>query len=123
MDKNILKSRRRKLGMPIQILSRLSGVSVVTVKRILEDPGSAESAHVAAVGRVLGLNFANARKVSVERILRKRAKMKARLVARYVQGTQGLESAAVDPEGYKRIVKVAIETLLAGDKRKLWDEE
>jgi hypothetical protein len=34
-----------------------------------------------------------------------------------------LEAAAVDPAGYERLVEVATQALLAGKKRKLWDED
>ena len=123
MTKNILNTRRRKLGVTIGALARLSGVPVATVNRILKDPGSARFEKVAAVGGVLGVDFANARKVPVKRVLRDRATQKARYVAKVVQGTQGLEAAGVDATGFERLVVVATETLLAGKKRKLWDED
>jgi len=109
--------------MPIHALVRLSGVPVATVKRILANPGRSRFDSVAAVGRVLGIDFRTARKVPVEKVLRDRAEGKARYVARLVQGTQGLEASGVDEEGYRRLVAVATDTLLAGKKRKLWDED
>jgi transcriptional regulator with XRE-family HTH domain len=123
MTTNILDTRRRKLGVTIGSLARLSGVPVATVNRILRDPATARFEKVAAVGCVLGVDYANARKVSVKRVLRDRAAVKARYVAAVVQGTQGLEAAGVDAAGYERLVAVATQTLLAGNKRKLWDED
>jgi transcriptional regulator with XRE-family HTH domain len=123
MSGNILKARRKKLGIPIAALARLSGVSVPTVNRILRNPGTAQFGNVAAVGKVLGIDFRTARKVRVETLLQARALQKARYVARVVQGTQGLEAAGVDADGYERLVNLAAETLLAGKKRKLWDED
>lgn len=123
MTKNILDRRRKQLRMPIRALVRLSGVPVATVNRILNDPSTATFKHVDAVGRVLGVNFSAAKKVKVERVLRDRALEKARYVAKCVQGTQGLEAAGVDPQGYARLVEVSAQALLAGDTRKLWDED
>ncbi len=123
MSTNILSTRRRKLGITIGALARLSGVPVATVNRILANPASVRFEHVDTVGRVLGVNFRDARKRKVEQVLRDRAYEKARYVARVVQGTQGLEAAGVDASGYDRLVEVAAETLLAGKKRKLWDDD
>ena len=123
MTTNILNTRRRKLGVTIGALARLSGVPVATVNRILRDPATARFEKVAAVGSILGVDYANARKVPVKRVLRERALQKARYVAAVVQGTQGLEAAGLDSAGYERLVAVAAETLLAGKKRKLWEED
>ena len=123
MATNILNTRRRKLEVTIAALARLSGVPVATVNRILRDPAKARFEKVAAVGRILGVDYASARKVPLTRVLLDRATLKARYVAAVVQGTQGLEAAGVDAAGYERLVAVATETLLAGKKRKLWDED
>jgi transcriptional regulator with XRE-family HTH domain len=123
MAANILISRRKKLGITISALSRLSGVPVATVNRILANPDSVRFEHVDTVGRVLGVNFRDARRVKVEKVLRDRAYEKAHYVARAVQGSQGLEAAGVDSSGYSRLVEIAAETLLKGKKRKLWDED
>jgi hypothetical protein len=123
MIQSILNQRRRKLQITIRALSRMSGVPVATVNRILADPSKVRFEHVAAVGRVLGLNLLTAQRVPVKRILRDRAIVKARYVAKCVQGTQGLEAAAVDPQGYERLVEITAAVLLAGKKRKLWDED
>lgn len=123
MATNILNSRRKKLEITIHALSRLSGVPVATVNRILADPSTVRFEHVDAVGRVLGVNFRAARRIPVEKVLHERAVQKARYVAKVVQGTQGLEAAGVDSQGYQRLVEVSAKTLLAGKKRKLWDED
>lgn len=119
----VLNRRRRRLRMTVFALARLSGVPATTVRQVLVNPGSARFEDVAAVARVLGLDLVSARRVPVKRLLRDRALAKARYVAKFVQGTQGLEAAAVDPAGYERLVEVAAEALLAGNKRKLWDED
>lgn len=118
----IFSQRRRQLGMPIRTLVRLSGVPVATVNRILKNPLHVRFQHVAAVARVLGMDMLSFSEQPVEQLLRERARERARYVARLVQGTQGLEAAALDPTGYERLVEVTTDTLLAGEKRKLWDE-
>jgi transcriptional regulator with XRE-family HTH domain len=120
---HMLQLRRKKLGITIRALSRLSGVPVATVNRILDDPSSVRFKHVDAVGRVLGVNYRTASRVKIKKVLYDRAFSKAQYIARIVQGTQGLEAAGVDPVGYNRLVEVSAQTLLAGDKRKLWDED
>lgn len=116
-------NRRRRLRIPVPALARMSGVPVADVRQLLADPAGVRFDHVAAVGKVLGVDLLTARRVPVEQILRERARAKARYVAQLVQGTQGLEAAAVDPAGYERLVEIAAEALLAGNKRKLWDED
>jgi transcriptional regulator with XRE-family HTH domain len=123
MQLNILKKRRSELEITISSLARISKVPVATVNRILANPGTVKFDHVAAVARVLGVDFVNAKIKPVERVLKDRAFAKAQYVAKVVQGTQGLEASGVDSDGYQRIVKVAAEALLSGKKRKLWDED
>jgi transcriptional regulator with XRE-family HTH domain len=119
----ILKKRREELGITISSLARMSKVPVASVNRILSKPASVRFDRVAAVARVLGVDFVNAKIKPVERVLRDRAIEKAQYIAKVVQGTQGLEASGVDSDGYKRIVSVAAEALLSGKKRKLWDED
>ena len=69
------------------------------------------------------MDLLNARRVPVKTVLSERARPKAHYVARAVQGAQGLEAAAVDSAGFDRLVQVAADALLAGNKRKLWDED
>lgn len=118
-----LNQRRRKLGIPIRQLVKLSGVPVATVNRILSDPSKVRFEHVSAVAQTLGVDLIAARRIPVKKLLQQRAAEKARYVARLVQGTQGLEAASVDAAGFDRLVEVATAALLAGNKRKLWDDE
>lgn len=104
-------------------LVKRSGLPADTVRRILADPSQDSFGQVAAVAKVLGLDLMAARRTPVAAILRERAFAKARYVARLVQGTQGLEASGVDKEGFERLVEVSAATLLAGKKRKLWDDD
>lgn len=118
-----LNQRRRKLGIPIRQLVKMSGVPVATVNRILSDPSKVRFEHVSAVAQALGVDLIAARRIPVKKLLQSRAAEKANYVARLVQGTQGLEAAGVDAAGFERLVEVATAALLAGNKRKLWDDE
>jgi len=123
MVQPLFNKRRRQLGITIKTLARMSHVPVATVNRILADPSRVRFEHVVAVAQILGVDLMTARKVSVKQILHERAVAKARYIAKLVQGTQGLEGAGVDSAGYDRLVEVATATLLAGERRKLWDED
>src|SRR5580700_7758364 len=106
MQLTMLNKRRKRLGITIGSLSRMSKVPVATVNRILAEPAKVRFEHVAAVGQVLGVNYATAKKVPVKRVLHERALAKAQYVAKIVQGMQGLEAAGVDPEGYQKLVNI-----------------
>jgi transcriptional regulator with XRE-family HTH domain len=118
-----LNERRRRLGIPIRQLVKLSRVPVATVNRILSDPSKVRFEHVSAVAQVLGVDMLAARRIPVKKLLQQRAAEKATYVARLVQGTQGLEGASVDAAGFDRLIEVATAALLAGNKRKLWNDE
>lgn len=123
MKRHPLDQRRRRLGLPFDQLVTRSGLPAEAVKRILTDPSHDSFGNVAAVARVLGIDMAAARRTPVATILRDRALAKARYVARLVQGSQGLEASGVDQAGFERLVEVSATTLLAGKKRKLWDDD
>ena len=123
MLETFLMSRRKKLGMPTRTLVRMSGVPVATVNRILTNPARVRFEYVAAVARVLGVDMEAGKTVPLQRILKDRAHIKATYVAKLIQGTQALEASALDQPGYERLIAVSIAALLAGKKRKLWDDD
>ena len=123
MLETFLMSRRKKLGMPTRTLVRMSGVPVATVNRILTNPARVRFEYVAAVARVLGVDMEAGKTVPLQRILKDRAQIKASYVAKLIQGTQALEASALDQPGYERLIAVSIAALLAGKKRKLWDDD
>ena len=123
MLETFLMSRRKKLGMPTRTLVRISGVPVATVNRILTNPARVRFEYVAAVARVLGVDMEAGKTVPLQQILKDRALIKASYVAKLIQGTQALEASALDQPGYERLIAVSIAALLAGKKRKLWDDD
>lgn len=117
-----LDVRRRRLGISVLQLARLGGVRPAVVRRVLRNPANERFQNVQAVARVLGWDALTGRRVAAATVLHQRARLKAEYVAKLVQGTQALEAAALDTSGLQRIVDAAFATLLAGDKRKLWDD-
>lgn len=123
MLETFLMSRRKKLGMPTRTLVRISGVPVATVNRILTNPARVRFEYVAAVARVLGVDMEAGKTVPLQQLLKDRALIKASYVAKLIQGTQALEASALDQPGYERLIAVSTAALLAGKKRKLWDDD
>lgn len=115
-----LVSRRKALGMSFTMLAARSGVSEPTVKRILGGHAAAASfANVAAVAQALGVSLEFGES-DIDELRREQARKKAEHIARLVQGTSALESQAVDPETYRRLVEKSYHELLAGPNRRLW---
>lgn len=115
-----LTRRRKALGMSYAVLARRSGVSEPTVKRILGGQiGDASFANVTAVAQALGVSF-GLEETDADEFCRQQARLKARQIARLVQGTSALESQAVDSETYGRLVEKSFHEFLAGSKRRLW---
>ena len=122
MSSFMLKQRQERLEMPLFAISRMSGVPEQTVTLILSDPTFSDIDGRRAVEKVLGYDEETHDFVSVDDMIEARVQMKARYVAKLVQGTQGLEAGAVGAIGYKRIIDVAARTL-RGKIWKLWDED
>ena len=108
--------------MSVVALARRSGVSLPTVRRILEG-GLHESsfANVSSVSEALGAPLM-LDATDVDELRRRQAQAKAEQVARLVQGTSALENQAVDQSTYRRLVERSVHELLAGSNRRLWGE-
>lgn len=115
-----LNARRQAIGMSYSIVSDRSGVSEPTVKRILGGQAAEASfSNVVAVAAALGITL-ELGITDADELCRAQARHKAEQAARLVQGTSALESQAVDPETYGRLVEKSYLQLLAGSKRRLW---
>jgi transcriptional regulator with XRE-family HTH domain len=124
-----LEKRRRELGMSRAAVARLSGVSEPTVARVLTDRERAPTLPViqaiAAALRVeirLGESFKIASLIDADDYRRQRAKAKAIRLIHRLQGSMGLEAQAVDVKTVEKMVERTITELLAGSKRKLWED-
>ena len=117
-----LDRRRRDLGLSFAALSARSGVSEPTVKRILRGRlPEASFAHVVAIARAVGAPIAS-HEQDVDEMLRARAREKATMVARLVQGTSALEAQGIDDVEFGRLVERTYHELLAGPRRRLWSD-
>jgi len=117
-----LDRRRRDLGLSYAALSVRSGVSEPTVKRILRGRlPEASFAHVVAIARAVGAPIAS-HEQDVDEMLRARAREKATMVARLVQGTSALEAQGIDDVEFGRLVERTFHELLAGPRRRLWSD-
>jgi transcriptional regulator with XRE-family HTH domain len=117
-----LDRRRRLLRMSHGALARLSGVSEPTVKRILRGRGGAGTfLNVAAIVNALGASL-TLEEADAEELRSAQARQVAERVMRMVQGTNALESQAIDEEAYERLMDQTVHELLAGSGRKLWAE-
>jgi transcriptional regulator with XRE-family HTH domain len=127
-----LESRRRQLGMGLETLARLSGVSMPTVHRILSGGiANAQVKNVAAIARALRMELVfdpqrdsgspQFRPVRhANDILREAARAKAERLVAMVQATSGLESQAVDSATKDRMIEQTEWKLLAGSRRRVW---
>ncbi len=115
-----IKKRKEMLGITIENLSRLSGVSVRTVNRLL----GGEDVKLSTVERItcfLGLDFAGNETMTLEMLKQRRAKEKALLMASMVQGTSSLEMQGLEKESLETMMSEFEEAFLNGDyKDRLW---
>ena len=115
-----LELRRKRLEMPLVVLSRRSGVPLQTLRRILRGQTSARLDTVVAVAKALGLEMMPfAEQQSVTEMRRQQAQDKARRLVGLAQGTSGLEGQAVDEEALAEIT-AKTESRLLVSKQKLW---
>lgn len=117
-----LRQRRESLGMSYSVVAAMSGVSEPTVKRILGGHvAEASFASVVAIAEALGASL-GVEEIGADELCRRQARRKAERIARLVQGTSALESQAVDPAAYDRLVERSFHQLMAGSRRRLWSE-
>jgi transcriptional regulator with XRE-family HTH domain len=118
-----LERRRKRLGMSRQILARRSGVSLPTVNRALSNGPESERASYAtlrSIAGALGMGFELRSASEEQKFKEQQALVKAKEIARMVQGTSALEAQAVDEETYMQIIDQAVHELMAGSSRRLW---
>jgi transcriptional regulator with XRE-family HTH domain len=119
-----LDQRRQDLNLSLDLLSRRCGVSRPTVQRILSGRQvSASFSNILAIAESLGLALRFDSKVAPHTLKREQAERKAKKLVALVQGTSGLEGQAVDAETVESMVDQTTHELLAGSKRRLWNEE
>jgi transcriptional regulator with XRE-family HTH domain len=124
-----LDQRRKSLQISRAALARRAGVSLPTVNRILSGQEAAPSiTSLHALAAAMGLQVRLGHEPTVEVMVdarefrRQQAVAKAKRLVALVQGTMGLEAAAVDRQTAEELLNDNVDALLAGSSRRLWDE-
>jgi len=115
-----VKKRKEALGITIENLSLLSGVSVRTVNRFL----GGEDVKLSTLERIthlLGLDFSGNETISLQELKRRRASEKALFMASLVQGNSSLEMQGMERESLEKMISEFEEAFLNGEyKERLW---
>jgi transcriptional regulator with XRE-family HTH domain len=120
-DTSQLDHRRRELGMTYETLAQRSGVSVMTVKRMLRKGiEHATFANVAAVAAALGVDIRFVAEQSAFQFRQQAANKAARRIVSLVQSSSALEAQAVDSQGVDEMISQTVHDLMSGPKRNVW---
>ena len=124
-----LDRRRRELGMSRAAVAKLAGVSTPTVTRILTNKEKAPTFPVIrAIAAALGVEIRLGEEITVAPMIdadnyrKQRARAKAVRLVHRVQGSMGLEAQAADSRTVGKMVDRTMIELLAGSRRKLWED-
>ncbi len=114
--------------MPRAVVARLAGVSEPTVTRVLTNKAAPELRVIRAIAVALKVEVRVGEEITVvprmdaDDYRTQRAEAKAVRIVENVQGSMGLEAQAVDARTVQKMVQRTIHELLAGSKRKLWED-
>jgi len=100
---NQIIRRKEQIGITVENLAKLSGVSVRTINRLLKNE-DVKLSTIECVTNLLGLDFAGNEQVSLSALKRQRAHEKALFLASIVQGTSALEMQGLEDENLKSII-------------------
>jgi hypothetical protein len=116
-----LEKQRRAFKMPLHILAESAQLSRATVCRILKEKKTSSSLEsVLAIAKVLGAEF-EFRLQEPEKLVEEQIQMRAKRIARMVQGTMALESQGItDPSHFDQLVETAAEEIRAKPRKQLW---
>lgn len=117
-----LENRRKSLGLSCAQLAALSGLGLRTVQRVLS--GSDSNATLATLSRiadVLGMTI-GVTSADLNDVRRRRAQAKAKRLVGMVQGTMGLEAAALEAGALSDLEQKTVRDLLSGSNRRLWED-
>ena len=117
----VLARRRRELGLSYRALAERSGLSLLTVRRILAGgQQSASLSSVLAIARVLGLRLSFSADSDAGQFLEQQAREKAERLVAMVHASCALEGQGLDEDTREQMVRRTVHELLAGSKRRLW---
>jgi transcriptional regulator with XRE-family HTH domain len=124
-----LAERRKKLGMPLRALSRLTGTTRPTLCRVLGgDLKAARHDRVMKILQATGIRLrtdnegeCHLEPIPAEEFVERQARKQARYIVYLTQGTMALESQAVSQAFLDEMIGDTTRKLLAGPKRDLWE--
>lgn len=124
-----IAERRKKLGMPLRVLSRLTGTSRPTLCRVLSgDLKAARHDRVMKILHATGIRLRtddegvwHLEPIPAEAFVEKQARKQAQYIVTLTQGTMALESQAVSQDFLAKMIGDTTRKLLAGPKRDLWE--
>jgi transcriptional regulator with XRE-family HTH domain len=109
--------------MSREVVAQRSGVSLSTVNRALSgDCDGASVAKVCAIAAALGVALKMEEELDPTAFQEREAEKKARKLVGLVQGTMGLEAQGVSPRERDQMIRRTLHELMAGPKRRLWEE-
>lgn len=118
-----LNLQKEHLGISHAALAGKTGLSPITVKRILSGKGSsAHFEHVLSLAEALGVDFQAHVSADAESLRRQQAERKARMLIKLVRGNSALEGQSLSSLSYKRMFEKTVQELLSGPRKKLWQE-
>lgn len=121
---NDLIERKFALGLTNSVIAKKSGVSKTTVDRIMAGRHDrATFANIAQIAAALNMSIHFVPKESAEAVLERRAKLKAMQIVDSVQANSGLESQALGSRELQKMRKRTLHELMAGPKRRLWQDD
>lgn len=117
-----LDARRKALGLSCAAVARQAGVSLRTVQRVMGgDDSNVTLSTLLRVADVLGVRL-GMESLDLNEVRKRRAEIKARRLVGLVQGTMGLEAAAVDNATLSQLHQQTVRDLLRGSNRRLWED-
>lgn len=103
-------------------MAKLSGVSLRTAQRVMGgDDQNVTLSTLLRIADVLGVRL-DLTSVDLNEVRQRRAEAKARRLVGLVQGTMGLEAAAIDDQTLSELHQQTVRDLLRGSNRRLWED-
>ena len=118
-----LEARRKGLGMSRKALAERSGLTVLTVQKVLRGGKNANMSTVLAISQALGAQVGLVRASKLSAVKRRQARAKAHQLAAITQGSAALEAQAVDDDAIKRAERQIEDELLSGPAIRLWAQQ
>ena len=117
---NQIIARKKQLGITIENLANLSGISIRTINRLLKNE-DVKLSTVENVTNFLGLDFAGNEQIPLNELKKQRAKEKAIFLASIVQGTSALEMQGLEDDSLNKIIATYEKEFLNGSyQNTLW---